>query len=106
MRLALLTTVLGLSLLGCQNPRPRPTPVMVIPVNPIRGKVVLVNAELKYVVIDFSLGRLPNPEQKLNAYRAGQKVGEVRISNQAVSVNFAADIVAGEAKLGDEIKED
>lgn len=77
-----------------------------MPVNPIQGKVVALNAELKYVVVDFSLGRLPQPDQKLNVYRAGQKVGELRVSNQSILVNFAADIIAGEAKKGDEVREE
>ena len=110
MRLAFLTTVFAALLLGCKNPatdgRTVRTPVKVIPVNPIQGKVVLLKTDLNYVIIDFSLGRLPSPEQKLNVYRGGQKVGQVRISGQSVSVNFAADIVAGEAKVGDEVKED
>ena len=103
--LAVLTASL---LAGCQVPsqgRP-PKPVTVVPVNPIQGKVVALNADLKYVVVDFSLGRLPRPDQKLNAYRAGQKVGEVRVSSQSILVNFAADIIAGEARIGDEVRED
>lgn len=93
---------------GCQIPAKtkRTAPATVVPVNPIQGKVAFLNADLKYVVVDFSLGRLPKPDQKLNVYRAGQKVGELRVSNQAISVNFAADIIAGEAKLGDEVRED
>lgn len=76
-----------------------------VPVNPLAGKVVLVNEPLRYVVVDFALGRPPVADQRLNVYRKGQKVGEVRISSQSRNNNFAADVMAGEARVGDEVRE-
>lgn len=68
------------------------------------GKVASVNPNLRFVVIDFGVNPLPQTEQQLNVYRAGQKVGEVKISGQSRNNIVAADITAGEAKVGDEIR--
>ncbi len=76
----------------------------ITPINVISGRVVLVNQALRYVVVDFGVGRLPALEQTLDVYREGNKVGEVRISSQSKAGNVAADIMAGEAKDGDEVR--
>ena len=68
------------------------------------GKVASVNPNLRFVVIDFGVNPLPQTEQQLNVYRAGRKVGEVKISGQSRNNIVAADITAGEAKVGDEIR--
>ena len=60
---------------------------------------------LRYVILDFSLSRLPGIEQRFHVYREGQKVGEVKISGPSQNMNIAADIVAGEAKIGDDVRQ-
>lgn len=72
----------------------------------VHRKIVLVNAALKYVVIEGVIGRLPPTETALNVYRDGQKVGVVTVSNQARGANFAADLTQGEARLGDTVRSD
>jgi hypothetical protein len=92
-----------------QTPPPTATPRTDSVVNPLVqpvGKVASVNANLRFVVIDFSLSRVPEVEQRLNVYRQGQKVGEVRISGPTLNQNTVADIVAGEAQTGDEVRAD
>jgi len=85
----------------------QPAPVPVIePVAAFTGKVVLVNAPLKYVVIEGVIGRLPPVDQSLNVYREGQKVGVVVVSNQSRGANFAADISVGDARVGDTVRSD
>ena len=74
--------------------------------NALAGKVVLVNVGLRFVVVDFSVGRKPTPGQHLGVYRKEQKIGEVKVSSQSRDVNFAADLVTGEVRVGDEIRED
>ncbi len=76
----------------------------VIPSNELSGKIVLVNDTLRYVVVDFGFGLLPQPEQKLAVYRAGKKVAEIKISSHSRNSNFAADIVTGKVADGDEVK--
>lgn len=85
--------------------QPNPAPV-ITPVSAFAGKVVLVNAPLKYVVVEGVIGRLPPVEQSLNVYREGQKVGVVVVSNQARGANFAADLMQGEAHVGDTVRSD
>lgn len=75
------------------------------PIDVLSGRVVRVNEALRFVVIDFGVSRMPQPEQRLDVYRQGKKVGEVRVSNQARAGNVAADITAGEAALGDEVRD-
>lgn len=110
----------GLFAAGCAGPptakdetppartgKGQPAPVPVIePVAAFTGKVVLVNAPLKYVVVEGVIGRLPPVDQSLNVYREGQKVGVVVVSNQSRGANFAADISAGDARVGDTVRSD
>ena len=80
--------------------KPNTSPV-IEPVSAFSGKVVLVNAPLKYVVIEGVIGRLPPAEQTLNIYRDGQKVGVAVVSAQVRGANFAADLTQGEVRVGD-----
>jgi hypothetical protein len=107
--------VVGLCVLlvaGCALPKSQPPQggqqdkVIVTPVDRITGRVALVNRALRYVVIDFSRGRVPAADQLLNVYRLGKKVAEVKVSGQSDGRNFAADILAGEVRVGDEARED
>jgi hypothetical protein len=84
-----------------QPSTPAPQAVAVIESS---GKVASVNPSLRFVVIDFGLNAAPAVDQRLGVYRQGQKVGEVKISGQGRNNIIAADITAGEAALGDEIR--
>jgi len=77
----------------------------VVSANELSGKIVLVNDTLRYVVVDFGFGRLPQPDQRLGVYRAGKKVAEIKISSHSRNSNFAADIVTGKVTDGDEVKQ-
>jgi tetratricopeptide (TPR) repeat protein len=72
----------------------------------VRGKVASVNANLRFVVMDFPLRKMPALDQRLNVYRNAQKVGEVKVTGPALDTTIAGDITAGEAQLGDEVRED
>lgn len=82
-----------------------PGPV-IEPVAAFTGKVVLLNAPLKYIVVEGVIGRLPPPDHTLNVYRDGQKVGVVTVSSQTRGANFAADVVHGEVRVGDTVRSD
>ncbi len=82
-----------------QKPLPRVTPL-----NEFSGKVASVNAALRFAVLDFYLTQLPPIDQLLSVYRQGQKVGEVKISGPVRDNNIVADITAGEAQVGDEVR--
>ena len=49
--------------------------------------------------------RLPALEQRLIVYRGGLKVGEVKVSGPQQDDNIVADIVAGQAEAGDEVRD-
>jgi hypothetical protein len=89
---------------------PKPSMVIVTPTDTRAGKITSVNATVRYVVITYPVGvPLPTPERQLNVYRAGLKVAEVKVGGdnprERRDVNLAADIIAGECKVGDEVRE-
>lgn len=89
---------------GVTSSPPPPKNVVVTPAQVTRGTVALVNTDSQFVVISFSAGAAPAPEQKLSVYRAGLKVGEVKVSSDSMGQNRVADIIVGEAKVGDEVR--
>ena len=70
------------------------------------GTVVSVNPALRFLVMDFPVRKLPVLEQRLNVYRNGQKVGEVKVTGPGRDTTIAGDIMVGEARVGDEVRED
>jgi len=68
------------------------------------GKIAAANASLRFVVVDFSLGPMPAADQRMAVYRQGLKVGEIKITGPERNGNIAADMVAGEARVGDEVR--
>ncbi len=65
------------------------------------GKVVRVDARLKFAVIDFSLTAVPQPGLRLEVVRDGAVVGELRVTGPASGTATAADLVEGAAAAGD-----
>jgi hypothetical protein len=79
---------------------------VVTPISVIAGRVASVNPKLRFVVLDFSLNPLPPIDQRVNVYRQGQKVGEVKITGPARNSHIVADIVAGNVQPGDQVRDD
>jgi hypothetical protein len=79
-------------------------PLTVTPDNTLVGKVVGVNTPGRFVVLSFPLGRMPSPERRLNLYRRGQMVGEVKVTGPQREDNTVADLLAGEAEVGDDAR--
>ena len=78
--------------------------LIVTPENALVGKVAMVNNAARFVVLNFPLGKMAGVEQRLNLYRRGLKVGEVRVTGPQREDNTVADLVAGEAEVGDEAR--
>jgi hypothetical protein len=79
-----------------------PAPKLIVtPETGLNGKVALVNLNLRFVVLNFPVGQMPMAGQRLNVYRRGLKVGEVKVNGMPLEDNTVADIVAGEAEVGD-----
>lgn len=76
----------------------------VVPIDEPNGKVVASNTVSRFVVVDFYLSPLPQVGERMNVYRDGFKVGEVKITGPEQFSNIAADLIAGEARTGDEIR--
>lgn len=68
------------------------------------GRIASVNNQLHFVVLDFSVARMPAVNQVLTIYRAGQKIGEVKVSGPAFDNNIAADLLSGSPQIGDEVR--
>jgi len=79
--------------------------LIVTPETGLVGKVEMVNQNARYVVLSFPIGHLPAIEQRLNVYRSGLKVGEVKVSGPQIEDNVVADIVEGDSGPGDEVRD-
>src|SRR5258705_13905143 len=77
--------------------------VIVTPESGLAGKVVKVNLEGRFVILNFPIGHLPKLEQRLNVYRLGLKVGEVKVTGPQMDDDIVGDLVNGEARSGDEV---
>lgn len=75
------------------------------PVQNANGKIASVRTDLKFVVVDFSPGGLPQVGRRMAVYRGNQKVGEVAISGPVIDSNIAADIAAGTPQVGDVVRD-
>lgn len=89
------------------QPKPVPgKPVVTPDFRPV-GKVARVNLDGRFVVISFSPGDVPKPEERLNIYRNGLKVAEVKVDGRwQTGNNTVADIVQGDVQVGDEARQD
>lgn len=79
--------------------------LIVTPEDAVVGKVALVNNDGRFVVLTFPIGHMPSADQRLNVYRQGLKTGELKVSSDRLDVNVLADIVTGDAKMGDEVRD-
>ncbi len=79
--------------------------IIVTPENALFGKVALVNPTGRFVVLNFPVGHLPVTEQHLNLYHRGLKVGEVRVTGPQQDDNIVADLVTGDASVGDDVRD-
>jgi len=79
---------------------------IVTPDHSLAAKVVRYNSVGRFVVLSFPPGQMPKLEQSLFLYRDGMKVGEVKITGpQDSNNNIVADLVTGEAQVGDEMRD-
>jgi hypothetical protein len=88
------------------NPKESRSKLIITPETVTVGKVVRVNQSARFAVLNFPLGIMPAPQQKLNVYRQGLKVGEMKVTGPQQEDNTVGDIVAGEAQVGDELRPD
>jgi len=82
--------------------------VIVTPDVSLAAKVILVNLEGRYVILNFPSGELPRLQQTLFLYRDGLKMAEVKITDSRFAMENAivADIIAGNAQVGDIVRDE
>ena len=98
----------ALALAGCarKHKTTMPNGVIVTPSSATSGKVTSVNSSARYAVITYPIGvPLPEVDRRLNVYRAGLKVAEIKITGPSRDLNTVADITTGECQPGDEVRE-
>jgi len=83
---------------------PHPS-LIVTPGTGLTGKVTRVNSSGRFVVMTFPIGHLPTLDQPLSIYRQGLKVGELKVTGPQRDDSVVADLVAGDAAPGDEVRD-
>jgi hypothetical protein len=71
----------------------------------LTGKISAYNAIGRFVVLTFPLTQMPAIEQTLFVYRDNLKVGEVKVTGPQKDDNIVADLIKGEAQVGDVVKD-
>lgn len=66
----------------------------------------MLNPSARFVVITFPIGGVPDIERRLNVYRDGLKVAELKVTGPQRDNNTVADIVAGEPRVNDAVRPD
>jgi hypothetical protein len=79
--------------------------VIVTPADGLNGKISSANLNLRFVVVTFPIGQMPAPNQHLYVYRDGLKIGELNVTGPQRADSTVADIVTGEAQLGDQVRD-
>jgi hypothetical protein len=103
----------ALLLAGCLQPKPPanalpPTvkqkhqDTYVTPDLVAAGRVEMVNLEGRFVVLSFPAGHVPPLGQKWRINHRGLLIGRVKITGPQRQIDTVADIVEGEANIGDE----
>jgi len=111
-----LLLVAGLLATGCSifhksAKTPAPAPVahtsqtVVTPDNSLSAKVASYNAVGRFVVLSFPVGQMPRLDQTLFLYRNGLKVAEVKVTGPQRDNNIVADLVTGDAQVGDDVRD-
>lgn len=99
---------------GCQNlpppeviapPQPGSRPLRLHePLDGAVGRVISVNARLRFVVLDYSLNVLPPIGNRLELWREDERVGELKVTGPVRNTTVVADVVSGEPQVGDQTR--
>lgn len=82
-----------------------PAPAIVTPNDSLAGKVAAFNSAGRFVVLNFPGAQMPKVDQTLFLYRAGLKVAEIKVTGPQSDDNTVADIISGDAQVGDEVRD-
>jgi hypothetical protein len=88
------------------TPAPTPTPKAILtPESTLHGTVARVNQESRFVVLNFPIGHMPSVGQRMDLYRRGLHVAEVKVTGPQLDDDIDADVVTGDAQAGDEARD-
>ncbi len=82
------------------------SPAIVTPDSSLAATVVAVNQIGRFVVLSFSGGPMPKLDQTLFIYHDGLKAAEVKVTGPRQDINIVADLVSGDAQVGDTVRSD
>lgn len=86
------------------RPNSGPGSTIVTPAEPSIGRITLVRASAGYVIVTYTLGQLPARDSRLQVYRNGLKVAELKVTDLSRDVNAVAEVLAGECQVNDEVR--
>jgi hypothetical protein len=78
--------------------------VTITPETGLEGKVIRVNENARFAVLNFAVGAMPAVGQTLDVFRHGLKVAEVKVTGPESMDNTVGDITEGDAQVGDQIR--
>lgn len=82
------------------------SPAIVTSDSSLAATVVAVNPIGRFVVLSFSGLQMPKLGQAFFVYRSGLKVAEVKISGPQQDNNIVADLLSGDAQMGDTVRDE
>ena len=68
------------------------------------AKVVMVNTEMKFVVLEFTTSQIPTAGSQITVYRDKARVATVKATDPMKPPLVTADILDGEPRKGDEVR--
>lgn len=77
---------------------------LIRPVSSPVGRITSVNQQVMIAVVTFPVGQVPAAGGRYSVFRAGQKVGELKMSEEAADTLRVADITSGTLEVGDEVR--
>jgi hypothetical protein len=78
---------------------------IITPDSSLVAKVASVNAVGRFVVLSFPPDQMPKVGLDMFLYRDGLKVAEVKVTGPQQDNNIVADLVSGEARAGDTVRD-
>ena len=89
------------------KPQKKPVaPAIVTPDNSLSAKVISYNSVGRFVVLSYPAGQVPKMDRLVSLYRNGLKVAEARITGPQSDNNIVADLITGDAQVGDEVRDE
>jgi hypothetical protein len=82
-----------------------PGGLIVTPDYSLTGRVAAVDLRSWFVVLDFSVTGMPAIGKRLTVLRSGREVAEVRVSGPQRDNKIVADIIHGNPRVGDVVRE-